>query len=146
MPPSLQARIGEAAVGGVVTPGEPIMLVVPQNDALVVEAKVAPQDIDHVHAGQKARVRFTAFDQRTTPELVGEVRRVGADLSREPQSGQPYYVVRVSVPQSTQASGGDMKLLPGMPAEVHITTGERTALSYLLKPLQDQFAKAFTER
>ena len=133
-------------VGGVVTPSEPVMLIVPDDDALVVEAKVAPQDIDHVHARQHARVRFTAFDQRTTPEFEGEVRRIGADLSREPQTGQPYYVVRVSVPQGASGRTNDLRLIPGMPAEVHITTGERTALSYLLKPLRDQVAKAFTER
>jgi len=76
-------------VGGVVTQGEPIMLIVPEADALIIEAKVAPQDIDHVRVGQPAFIRFTAFNQRTTPEFNGVVSRVSADLTKEPQATSP---------------------------------------------------------
>jgi len=135
-------------VGGVIAQGETLMLIIPEHDALVVEAKVAPQDIDHVRPGQPAYIRFTAFDQRTTPEFEGQVTRVSADLTKDQQTGAAYYVARLTLNPSG-ATGSDasrLRLVPGMPAEVHIRTGERTALSYFLKPLRDQFARAFTER
>lgn len=132
-------------VGGVISPGEVLMLIVPQADALIVEAQVAPQDIDHATVGQEAVVRFSAFNQRTTPELFGTVTRVSADLSKDPQSGLTYYTARVALPNSELARLGSLKLVPGMPAEVHIQTGERTALSYFIKPLADQIARAFKE-
>jgi HlyD family secretion protein len=157
-------------VGGVVAQGETLMLLVPERDALVVEAKIAPQDIDNVRTGQPAFIRFTAFDQRTTPEFQAQVTRISADLTKEPETGNSYYVARLALnrpPANTgmqvRAAGraetniektggngkgtdGDFALVPGMPAEVHIRTGERTALSYFLKPLGDQFTRAFTER
>ena len=134
-------------VGGVIGQGETLMLIVPEHDALVVEAKIAPHDIDHVRAGQPAFIRFTAFDQRTTPEFEGKVALVAADLTREQQTGQAYYVARVSLkPAGDGDASGKFTLLPGMPAEVHIRTGDRTALSYFLKPLKDQVARAFAER
>jgi HlyD family secretion protein len=133
-------------VGGVITQSEPVMLIVPEGDALVIEAKVAPQDIDHVHPGQAAFVRFTAFNQRTTPELHGTVQRIAADLTKEPQSNQAYYVARIALPEDELKRLDALKLLPGMPAEIFIKTGDRTALSYLIKPLQDQIARAFIER
>jgi HlyD family secretion protein len=123
------------------------MLIVPEHDALVVEAKIAPHDIDHVRAGQPAYIRFTAFDQRTTPEFEGKVTIVAADLTREQQTGQAYFVARVALkPAGDGDESRKFTLLPGMPAEVHIRTGERTALSYFLKPIRDQVARAFTER
>jgi HlyD family secretion protein len=135
-------------VGGVIAQGETLMLIIPERDALVVEAKVAPQDIDHVRPGQPAFIRFTAFDQRTTPEFDGEVTRISADSSKDEKTGVSYYVARLTLsparPESADA--GQLRLVPGMPAEVHIRTGERTALSYFLKPLRDQFARAFVER
>jgi HlyD family secretion protein len=135
-------------VGGVIAQGETLMLIIPEHDALVVEAKIAPQDIDHVRPGQPAYIRFTAFDQRTTPEFEGQVTRISADLTKDQQSGVTYYVARLTL-NPAGAERGDasrLRLVPGMPAEVHIRTGERTALSYFLKPLGDQFARAFTER
>ena len=133
-------------VGGVITQGEIIMLIVPDGDTLVIEARIAPQDIDHVGPAQAAFVRFPAFNQRTTPEFDAVVQRVSADLTREPQSNLAYYVVRLELPAAERARMGHLKLVPGMPAEVHIKTAERTALSYLVRPLQDQIARAFKEQ
>jgi len=133
-------------VGGVITAGEPIMLIVPSGDTLVIEAKIAPQDIDQVRQDQPAFVRFPAFNQRTTPEFGGIVSRVSADLTREPQADRAYYVARITLPDAELRRLGELKLVPGMPAEVHVKTGERTALSYLVKPLTDQIARAFKER
>lgn len=133
-------------VGGVITPSEPVMLIVPKGDALVIEAKIAPQDIDQVHLGQGAIVRFPAFSQRTTPEFAGEVQRVAADLTRDQRSNQAYFVTRITLPDDELRRMGTLKLVSGMPAEVHIRTSERTPLSYLMKPLSDQFARAFRER
>jgi HlyD family secretion protein len=134
-------------VGGVVTQSELIMLIVPESDALVIEAKIAPQDIDHVYIGQSAHVRLPAFNQRTTPEYAGIVSRIAADVTKEQQTGQAYYVARIAIPDDKLwQQGGNLKLVPGMPAEVHIRTSDRTALSYLVKPLRDQIAKAFKEQ
>jgi len=132
-------------IGGLVSQNEPIMLIVPEGDSLVVEAKVAPQDIDHVQPGQSAFVRFPSFSQYTTPEFAGIVDRVAADLTRETQSGQSYFVIRILLEDRETTRVGALKLRAGMPAEVHIRTTERTAASYLLKPLSDQIARAFRE-
>lgn len=135
-------------VGGVIAPGEPIMLIVPEDDALVIEAKIAPQDIDHVRVGQKAFIRFPAFDMRTTPEFEGVVTRVAADLTKDQQTGGAFYVARLALKEDVRAAGASPqldRLLPGMPAEAYIRTAERTALSYFLKPLRDQMARAFIE-
>lgn len=133
-------------VGGVINPAEPVMLLVPNDDKLVIEARVLPQDIDRVHLDQQARVRFTAFNQRTTPELDGMTTRIGADLSRDEVTGESYFTVRIEFPDQEIARLGDNRLLPGIPADVQIRTEERTALSFLTKPLQDQLSKAFRER
>ena len=133
-------------IGGVINPAEPIMLIVPERDALVIEAKIAPQDIDHVRPGQQAFIRFTAFNQRTTPEFRGEVMRVAADVTKEAQTNQAYFLSRIALSEPELKRLGHLNLVPGMPAEVYIKTTERTAISYLLKPLSDQVAKAFTER
>lgn len=132
-------------VGGVIGPGEVVMLVVPRADAMTIEAQIAPQDIDQVTRGQPAMVRLSAFSQRTTPELAGRVMLVAADLTRNPQNGAAYYIARIELPDSELARLQGLRLVPGMPAEVHIQTGERTALSYFLKPLSDQIARAFKE-
>ena len=132
-------------IGGVVSQSEPIMLIVPEGDGLVIEAKVAPQDIDHVQTGQSAFVRFPNFSQYTTPEFAGIVDRVAADLTREAQTGLTYYVTRIVLKDAETAKSGALKLKAGMPAEVHIRTAERTAVSYLFKPLADQVARAFRE-
>ena len=133
-------------VGGVINAGEPVMLIVPSGDALVVEARVAPQDIDQVKLGQPAFVRFSTFNVRTTPELKGHVSRVAAGLTQDPQSNLSYYAIRVTLAGEELKRLGEQRLLPGMPGEVHIKTAERTTISYLVKPLSDQIARAFTER
>jgi HlyD family secretion protein len=133
-------------VGGVINPGEPVMMIVPEGDELVIEAKIAPQDVDHVRVGQGTFVRFTAFNQRTTPEFDGVVVRVSADLTKDPQSNQSYFVARIKLADGEDKHLGGLKLVPGMPAEVHIKTTERTTLSYLLKPLHDQIARTFIEQ
>jgi membrane fusion protein, type I secretion system len=133
-------------IGGVITQAEPIMLIVPEDDSLVVEAKLSPQDIDHIRPGREAYIRFPAFNQRTTPEFEGQVTRVAADLTKDQQNNLAYYIARISIAEKDQARTEVMRLVPGMPAEVHIRTTERTALSYLMKPLFDQFALAFKER
>jgi len=134
-------------VGGVITPnGEPIMLIVPKADALTVEARIQPQDIDQVRLGQKAVLRFSAFNQRTTPELTGEVSRVSADVSQDPKTGASFYTIRIAVPEAELVRLNGLKLVPGMPVESFIQTGERTVISYLTKPLQDQIMKAWREK
>jgi HlyD family secretion protein len=134
-------------VGGVITPqGEPIMLIVPEADALTVEVKVAPQDIDQLRLGQKAVLRFSAFNQRTTPELNGEVSRISADVSQDAKTGASFYTLRIGVPEAELARLNGLKLVPGMPVESFIQTGERTVISYLTKPIADQLMKAWRER
>jgi HlyD family secretion protein len=133
-------------VGGVITAGEPIMLIVPQADTLQVEAKVAPQDIDQLRMGQSAVLRFVAFSQRTTPELAGTVIRISADVSEDTKTGARYYTVRLDVPDTEVARLGNVKLVPGMPVEALIQTSPRTVMSYLIKPLHDQLARAFREK
>jgi HlyD family secretion protein len=133
-------------VGGVITAGDPVMLIVPEADNLLVEAKVEPRDIDQVQFGQPVVLRFSAFNMRTTPELNGTVARVGADTSTDQRTGQSYYVVRISMSADELAKLGEVKLTPGMPVEAFIQTGERTMLSYLVKPLHDQLKRAFREK
>ncbi len=132
-------------VGGVIGPGDRIMGIVPDQDELVIEAKVNPRDIEQVNVGQNALLRFTAFNQRTTPELTGQVSFVSADLDRDELTGETYYNVRVRIEAGEVAKLDGRELMPGMPVETFLATGERSALSYLLKPLSDQFARAFRE-
>ncbi|MCL6705958.1 HlyD family type I secretion periplasmic adaptor subunit [Pseudomonas sp. R2.Fl] len=132
-------------VGGVVSPADPIMLIVPEGDDLALEVQIAPKDIDQIALGHKALLRMSAFNLRTTPELNGHVSRIAADLSRDERTGLSYYLVRLSVPAAELDKLENLTLVPGMPAEALIETGERTALSYLVKPLTDQLSRAFRE-
>jgi HlyD family secretion protein len=133
-------------VGGVITAGDAIMMIVPQSDDLQVEAKVNPQDIDKLQIGQKTLLRLSAFNQRTTPELNGVVTRVSPDVTVDQRTGQSYYTIRVSMPPGEVARLGDVKMIPGMPVEAFVQTGDRTMLSYLIKPLSDQLMRAFREK
>jgi HlyD family secretion protein len=133
-------------IGGVITAGDPIMLIVPDADKLQVEAKVNPQDIDKLLIGQTAVLRFTAFDSRTTPEIDGKVTRISADTSTDQRTGASYYTIRIALPPKNVEMLGDVRLLPGMPVEAFVQTGERTVISYLMKPLRDQFMRAFREK
>jgi HlyD family secretion protein len=132
--------------GGVVSPGEPIMLIVPDSDALVVEVRVAPKDIDQLHFGQVAALRFPSFNQRTTPEITGKVTRVAADVTEDKRTGSSFFLVRIAPPADQISRLGPARLVPGMPADAYIRTGERTILSYLMKPLADQTRRAFREK
>ncbi|MCJ2077319.1 HlyD family type I secretion periplasmic adaptor subunit [Methylobacterium sp. E-016] len=133
-------------IGGLVTPSEPAMLIVPEHDQLVVEAKFAPQDIDNVRLGQNAVLRFPAFNTRTTPEIEGAVTRVSADLTNDPKTGQGYYTARLRISEEQKRRLGDLRLVSGMPVEAYIQIGARSVLSYLIRPLADQIAKAWKER
>ncbi|MBN9672748.1 HlyD family type I secretion periplasmic adaptor subunit [Roseibium aggregatum] len=132
-------------VGGVVSPADRIMLVVPENDSLSLDVRVMPEDVDQLFVGQSALVRLSAFSQRTTPELNGRVERIAADLSEDPQTGTAFYLVRVFLPEAERKRLNGLVLVPGMPAETFIQTRKRTALSYLFKPLTDQVQRAFRE-
>jgi HlyD family secretion protein len=133
-------------VGGVITAGEAIMLIVPQTDTLQVEAKIPPQEIDQVRIGQPAVLRFVAFSQRTTPELIGTVVRISADVSEDTKSGTRFYTIRLDVSPEEVARLSAVRLVPGMPVEALIQTSPRTVMSYLIKPLHDQLARAFREK
>jgi HlyD family secretion protein len=133
-------------VGGVIAAGDTIMLIVPESDKLLVEAKVDPKDIDKVEFGQPVLLRFSAFNIRTTPEITGTVARVAADTTTDQRTGQTYYLVRIAMAPEQIARLGDVKLTPGMPVEAFIQTGQRTMLSYLIKPLHDQLMRAFREK
>jgi HlyD family secretion protein len=138
-------ELGVHTVGGVVGAGATVMKIVPDLDALVIEATVAPQEIDRIYQGQPARIRFTAFNQRTTPEFSGTVQNVAADASENPESGAQYFLVRIAMDDDERGRLGSNTLVPGMPAEVFIQTEARQVLSYLLKPISDQVERAFRE-
>jgi len=132
-------------VGGVISPGQDLMHIVPQGERLVVEASVEPRDIDQVTVGQPAVARFSAFDQRSTPEIKGAVTRVAADLMQDKNTGRQFYTIRIEFDETQHARLGDNVLVPGMPADVFIATGARTPLNYLLRPFTDQIERAFRE-
>ncbi|GLS44755.1 HlyD family type I secretion periplasmic adaptor subunit [Methylobacterium brachythecii] len=132
-------------IGGLVTPSEPVMLIVPQADSLAVDVKIQPQDIDHVHVGQLTGLRFSAFNQRTTPEVRGFVDRVSPDVTHDGKTGSSFYTARIAIPDIERQRLGRVSLIPGMPVETFIRTSKRTVISYLTKPLTDQVAKAWRE-
>ncbi len=142
----LVLQLAVHTVGGVINQTEPLMLIVPESDRLIVEVRIQPQDIDQVHTGQPARVRFTAFNQRTTPELMGTLFRVAGDLTKEQQTGQSYFTGGIAIEESELRKLNGLKLVPGMPADAFIKTGERTMASYLVKPLSDQMQRSMRER
>jgi HlyD family secretion protein len=132
--------------GEVVAAGEPAMLIVPSDESLAVETKIVPRDIDQLRLGQRARLRLSALNQRTTFELHAEVTRVGADAEFDRQTGRSFYTVRLSLPKTEIAKLNGVKLVPGMPVEAFITTEQRTVMSFLTKPMSDQIMRAFRER
>jgi HlyD family type I secretion membrane fusion protein len=133
-------------IGGVITPAETLVTLVPEDARLTIAAKLPPTDIDQVSLGQPARLRFSTFNQRTTPELVGTVSYVSAATSTDKATGLPYYLAHIAVDDAELKRLGNNRLLPGMPLEVFVSTDDRTAISYLAKPLVDQFQRAFTEQ
>ncbi|MBX9745433.1 MAG: HlyD family efflux transporter periplasmic adaptor subunit, partial [Hyphomonadaceae bacterium] len=131
-------------VGGVIRPGEPVMDIVPEGQDLIVEAQVRPEDADDLNAGMTSEVRITAFASRTMPMLEGLVQRVSADRFTDERSGQAYFLVRIAVGQS-ELEALDVELRPGLPAEVVVPTRKRTALQYLLEPLNQSLWRSFRE-
>lgn len=131
-------------IGGLVTPSEPPMLIVPEADELVVEVKIQPQDINNVWLDQKADLRFLAFNGRLTPELSGHISRISADVVQD-KTGAMFYPARIRISEDEiRRLGGP--LVPGMPVEAFMQLGYRSVLSYLVQPLSDQIAKAWRER
>jgi HlyD family type I secretion membrane fusion protein len=131
-------------INGIISPKETLMSIVPEGAELIVEARIAPIDIDQAIAGQPARMRFTAFNQRTTPEIAGVVETIGAAATLDPASGQTYYLSTIAIAGGINKIGGK-PIVPGMPIEVFLTTGNRSALSYLVKPFTDQMMRSFRE-
>ena len=131
------------ALQAVISPAAPIMYVIPQDQPLVVSARIESINIDQIHIGQEASLRFVAFEQRTTPELFGQVSQISADVFTDEATGQSYYKAELLPNEDELLKLGGQKLLPGMPVEAFIRTAERSPLSYLVKPLTDYFNRAF---
>lgn len=131
--------------GGVVPPGGTVLKIVPQTDWLSFELRVDPVSIDQVYFGQDARVRFSAFNQRTTPELMGAVSRISPTSLVDEATGLTFYEIVVDITPDELGKLGELVLVPGMPVEAFLQTDERTVLSYFVKPLSDQIQKAFRE-
>jgi HlyD family secretion protein/epimerase transport system membrane fusion protein len=132
--------------GGVIRPGEPVLEIVPDSEELLIDARVSPMDIDVVRAGLPARVVLPAFQQRHMPQIQGRVRQISADAITDRQTGQRFFEARIEIDRNQLAAlEPALELTAGMPAEVYITTGERTALDYLLSPFYDSLRRAFRE-
>ena len=132
-------------VGGVVPPAQPIMNIVPEDDRLIVEARVSPTDVDNVNVGQEARLRITPLNQRATPELLGVVNLVSADILTDADSQMQYYVARITIPDAEYSKLGDKDIRPGFPVEVTFTGGQRTMLQYLAEPLAGVLRRGMKE-
>jgi len=130
-------------IGGVVAPQETLMLVVPTADQLSIDVRIPPSEIDQVHRGQSAFLRFPAFNQRTTPEIGGTVERISPDLIVDQATGIPYFEARITPDPGDLADAKAVTLVPGMPVDAFMRTSDRSVLSYLLKPVSDYLAQAF---
>lgn len=135
-------------IGSVANSGQPLMDLVPIEDSFVVESRVMTNDINDIHTGQLADIRFSAFNSSITRVIQGEVINVSADRLQKQEDQAPYYLARIKVTDqgSRDMSRDNMTLIPGMPAEVMIRRGERTLFSYLIKPLKDSFARSLKEK
>ncbi|WP_421953248.1 HlyD family type I secretion periplasmic adaptor subunit [Pelagibacterium sp.] len=134
-------ELNVSTIGGVISPAEELVTIVPEGVDLVVEFRVAVNDIDQVHVGQAANLRFVAFNQRTTPEVPGEILRVSAASQQDTQTGERFYLAQVGVQDGERPE----QLVPGMPVEVFVETEQQTAIAYFMKPFTDQIARAFRE-
>ena len=132
-------------IGGVIGPGTPVMQIIPQDDKFEIEANVEPQFVDELYPGQPTILRFSAFNQRTTPELNGAIKDVSANVVVNEQTGLSFYKVRVTVTVDELSRLNGLTLVPGMPVEAFVKTRERTVLNYLVKPLLDQINRAGRE-
>ncbi len=129
----------------VIRPADPVLYIVPTDAELVVRAEIETQNINKVHLGQTATLRYSAFDARTTPEVEGHVTAVSADAFQDQQTGRKYYRADISIDAEARDQLAGLVILPGMPVEAFITTEERSPLAYLVKPMTDYFTKAFRE-
>lgn len=134
------------ALKSVIKPADPLLFIIPQENDLVIKTQISPTQIDQVHIGQVAHIRFGAFDHRTTPEIFGHVTKVAADVLQDQRTGATYYQAEIKPDAGEMAKLGDKQVIPGMPVETFIQTSERSPLEYLVKPLADYFNKAFRER
>ena len=131
--------------GAVIAPREVLMEIVPADKTLIVEARIRPEDINHVRAGSPAEVRLTAYQTRTTPLVAGNVNYVSADRLVDTQSGAPYYTVHVDVSAGALAEAGNLRMQAGMPAEVYIRTDSRTAFDYIVAPVMSYLRRGMRE-
>ena len=138
-------KLAFTTIGGVVPPAQTIMEIVPDSDRLTIEAKVSPTDIDQVYMGQSTELRFSAFNTRTTPEIKGTLRHVSAERQTDEKTGTSYYTVLIDIDPGEMQRLGQVQLVPGMPVEAYIQTGRRSMLSYLFKPIADQFKRSFRQ-
>ena len=136
-------KMAYTTIGGVVPPAQTIMEIVPDSDRLTVEAKISPADVDQLAIGRPATLRFSAFNAQTTPELKGELVHISAETTVDERTGQSFYTVRLDVEENELRRLEGLKLVPGMPVEAFIQTGERSLLSFITKPLLDQINRAF---
>ena len=134
------------ALRSVIRPADPLLYVIPQEQDLIITTQIPPTQIDQVHVGQKAHIRFAAFDHRSTPEIFGHVTKVAADVLADQRTGATYYKAEIKPDGGEMTKLGYKHVMPGMPVETFIQTSERSPLEYLIKPLADYFAKAFRER
>ena len=132
-------------IGGVVGAGQVLMEIAPVDDDLVVKASISPMDVDNLAVGQEAEVRLTGLNLRSTPAIYGSVASISGDSLTDSNTGTPFFLARIEIPESERKKLGDTKLSAGMPAEVLINTGERTVLDYILKPLKDAIARGLNE-
>ena len=138
-------NLGVTTTGGVIRPGESILDIVPEDHDLIVEARVNTADIDKLEIGQDTRIRLSAFAQADVPEATGQIYDISADTLEDERTGEPFYIARVRLDADQPESVAELELLPGMPADLFIRTGERTAFSYLAQPINERLAKTFTE-
>lgn len=138
-------QLATHTIGGLLSPGETAMNIVPTRDMLTVDMRIKPNDVDQVSIGQAARLRFSAFNQRTTSEIEGQVESLSPDVSVNEQTGETWYSARITISPQERAKLGELALIPGMPVEAYIKAEPRTALAYLIKPISDQMERAMRE-
>ncbi|MGA1830112.1 HlyD family type I secretion periplasmic adaptor subunit [Rhizobium wenxiniae] len=138
-------QLATHTIGGLLSPGETAMNIVPTRDMLTVDMRIKPNDVDQVSIGQAARLRFSAFNQRTTSEIEGRVESLSPDVSVNEQTGETWYSARIAISPQERVKLGELALIPGMPVEAYIKAEPRTALAYLIKPISDQMERAMRE-
>ncbi|MNI15809.1 Type I secretion system membrane fusion protein PrsE [compost metagenome] len=138
-------QLATHTIGGLLSPGETAMNIVPTRDMLTVDMRIKPNDVDQVSIGQAARLRFSAFNQRTTSEIEGRVESLSPDVSVNEQTGETWYSARIAISPQERAKLGELALVPGMPVEAYIKAEPRTALAYIIKPISDQMERAMRE-